>query len=73
MEDVWKQRGNSQSLTCTANDVRIASAENIRDLKGNPLGQCSNGRVFSFIADFRAADRPGPDPLRHRAPLRHRR
>jgi hypothetical protein len=38
---------------CTANDVRIASAQNIRDLQGNPLTTCVSGQAFSFIADFR--------------------
>lgn len=39
-------------LTCTANDVRIARASNIRDVQGNPLSQCVSGQPFSFIADF---------------------
>ncbi len=42
-----------KSLVCTANDVRIASAENVRDLQGMPLGTCISGQTFSFIADFR--------------------
>jgi len=42
-----------KSLVCTANDVRIASAENIRDLRGNPISSCISGQTFSFIADFR--------------------
>src|SRR6476660_1866847 len=42
-----------KSLVCTANDVRIASAENIRDLQGNALPSCISGQTFSFIADFR--------------------
>ena len=42
-----------KSLVCTANDVRIAGAENVRDLQGGPLETCINGQTFSFIADFR--------------------
>jgi hypothetical protein len=41
-----------KSLQCTANDVRIAYADNIRDTSGNPLSQCISGNTFSFIADF---------------------
>ena len=41
-----------KSLVCTANDVRIAFADNIRDTSGNPLSQCLSGQPFSFIADF---------------------
>ncbi|AVR89703.1 hypothetical protein Tharo_2821 [Thauera aromatica K172] len=29
MQDVWKAHGNSQNLTCTANDVTLSSAGNI--------------------------------------------
>lgn len=39
-------------LTCTANDVRIAKAGNIRGIDGNPLSSCVSGQTFSFIADF---------------------
>lgn len=55
MQDVWTAHGNSQSLTCTANDVTLSSVSNIcivvsppggpRDLNNdgcqdpNPLGQ----------------------------------
>jgi hypothetical protein len=52
MQDVWSQHGNTQSITCTANDVSIASAKAIRDLTGKPLTQCVKGQVFSFIADW---------------------
>jgi hypothetical protein len=41
-----------RSLVCTANDVRIAYADNIRDVLGTPLSQCVRGSTFSFIADF---------------------
>ena len=47
--------GKSTKLTCTANDVRIASAGNPRDLNGNKLDHCNAGETFSFIADFTVA------------------
>jgi hypothetical protein len=37
---------------CTANDVSIAQAVNIRDLNGKPLSTCFAGSTFSFLADF---------------------
>lgn len=40
------------ALNCTANDVGIASASNIRGLDGQPLASCIEGTTFSFIADF---------------------
>jgi hypothetical protein len=42
----------NKSLVCTANDVRVAYADNIRDVSGNSLTQCVRGSTFSFIADF---------------------
>jgi hypothetical protein len=39
-------------VNCTARDVRIAAATNIRDLNGNPLSTCFAGSTFSFLADF---------------------
>ena len=42
----------TKSLVCTANDIQVAFANNIRDTSGNPLGQCTSGDTFSFIADF---------------------
>jgi hypothetical protein len=42
----------NKSLVCTANDVRVAFADNIRDVSGNALSQCVRGSTFSFIADF---------------------
>jgi hypothetical protein len=41
-----------KSVTCTANDVSVASASNPRHLDGSPLQSCSAGQPFSFIADF---------------------
>lgn len=52
IQDVWAAHGNSQSVTCTAGDVKVASAGNIRDVNGNPLSQCVSGTTFSFVADF---------------------
>lgn len=52
IQDQWKAAGNNQKLTCTANDVRVAAASNIRNLAGEPLDTCTAGSTFSFIADF---------------------
>jgi len=41
-----------KNVTCTANDVRIAFADNPRDLKGHLLTQCTQGSHFDFVADF---------------------
>lgn len=47
LKDVYKK-----NLQCTANDVRVAYADNVRKLDGTPLGTCNQGETFSFIADF---------------------
>lgn len=52
MQDVWQQHGNTQALGCSANDVSVARAVNIRGVDGQPLGQCISGQTFSFVADF---------------------
>ncbi len=52
MQDSWQQHGNTQVLGCSANDVRVASAGNIRDVNGQPLTSCIAGTYFSFVADF---------------------
>lgn len=53
MQDFYQTVGqNGQQLNCNANDVKIAKADNIRDLNGNTLSQCISGQKFSFIADF---------------------
>jgi Domain of unknown function DUF11 len=41
-----------KSLVCTANDIQVAFADNVRDTSGKPLTQCTDGQTFSFIADF---------------------
>ena len=41
-----------QKLNCTANDVRVAQAVNVRDTSGNPISTCFEGSTFTFIADF---------------------
>jgi hypothetical protein len=42
-----------QKLNCTANDVRVAEAVNIRDLGGSNFSTCFEGSTFDFIADFK--------------------
>ncbi|MFT3925379.1 MAG: hypothetical protein QM778_22765 [Myxococcales bacterium] len=60
----WASHGNSQNLTCTANDVRVAEAFNICVPDATqPSGQCCQsdgcqptciqGTQFTFTADFR--------------------
>src|SRR5574337_585301 len=39
-------------LVCTANDVRIAQAQNPRAADGTPVVQCTQGQPVTFIADF---------------------
>ena len=41
-----------KSLNCSANDIQVAYADNIRALNGGSLTQCIDGQTFSFIADF---------------------
>jgi hypothetical protein len=59
IDDVWKAHGNSQNLTCTANDVTLSSATNIQISTGgscNPttgVCQCFAGQPLTFTADFR--------------------
>ena len=43
---------SKQKLNCTANDVRVAEAVNIRDLSGANFSTCFEGSTFNFIADF---------------------
>jgi len=58
IQDVWKAHGNSQALTCTANDVTLSSATNINIITGgscDPVtGVCScfAGQNVTFTADF---------------------
>lgn len=65
IQDVWKAHGNSQNLNCTANDVTLASVDNICivvDPPGGPLDQnedgcadnntCVSGQPVTFTADF---------------------
>jgi hypothetical protein len=60
IQDVWKAHGNSQNLTCTANDVRIAEVTNINITAGgsctgtppNQVCTCTGGNV-TFEADYR--------------------
>src|SRR5262245_52285572 len=41
-----------KNVQCTANDVRVAFADNPRALDGTPLTSCTSGSTFSFVADF---------------------
>ena len=43
---------SSLALNCTANDVRVAEATNIRNLDGTPKTTCDQGTSFNFFADF---------------------
>jgi hypothetical protein len=64
IQDVWQDHGNTQNLTCTANDVQLAEVANICVLtdpndpnsacrvndEGKPI--CTQGTTFTFTADF---------------------
>jgi len=52
LQDEYTAGGNSQTLNCTANDVRVAFAFNTRNLDGTSLAQCTPGQPLNFIADF---------------------
>ncbi len=56
IQDNWQAHGNTQNLTCTANDVRIARATNIcvDDGSGGCLAEptCVIGQDVTFTADF---------------------
>jgi hypothetical protein len=41
-----------KNVQCTANDVRVAFADNPRALDGSPLTSCVSGTTFNFVADF---------------------
>src|SRR6266576_6532082 len=41
-----------KNVQCTANDVRVAFADNPRALDGTSLTSCTAGATFSFVADF---------------------
>jgi len=61
IQDVWKAHGNSQNLTCTANDVRIAEVTNITITSGgsctgtppNQVCTCNSPGNVTFSADYR--------------------
>src|SRR2546426_12442043 len=61
IQDVWQAHGNSQNLTCTANDVRIADVTNITitsggSCTGTPPNQpctCNPPGDVTFTADYR--------------------
>ncbi len=41
-----------KKVGCTANDVSLTGASNVRNLAGGPMNNCFAGTTFSFIADF---------------------
>lgn len=41
-----------KSLVCSGSDVRVIFADNIRNVSGEPMTECVNGKSFSFIADL---------------------
>ena len=61
IQDVWKAHGNSQSLTCTANDVSIAEVTNINITSGgsctgtppNRTCTCNTGGNVTFSANYK--------------------
>jgi uncharacterized repeat protein (TIGR01451 family) len=48
IQDVWAAHGNTQSLTCTANDVSVARVNNITIASG---GSCTGGTCTCNAAD----------------------
>ena len=47
------QTAYGKNVQCTANDVRVAFADNVRDpLTGQTITSCIAGSTFSFVADF---------------------
>ncbi len=53
LQNQYAASGFSQSLNCTANDVRVAKAINTRDpVTGATVSTCQAGQKFSFLADF---------------------
>jgi len=60
IQDVWAAHGNSQNLTCTANDVRVAEVTNISisaggtcDSSGCSCDPGTNGGNVTFSADYK--------------------
>ena len=53
LQSQYNASGFSQSLNCTANEVRVAKAINTRDpVTGAAVSTCQAGQKFSFLADF---------------------
>jgi len=58
IEDVWKAHGNKQGLNCTAQDVTLSSAGNIKISTGGSCDaqtgvcKCNSGQTVTFTADF---------------------
>src|SRR5262249_14850630 len=58
IQDDWKAHGNNQHLPCTANDVTLSLASNIKIITGgrcDPVTnrcECFAGQPVTFTADF---------------------
>jgi hypothetical protein len=58
IQDVWQAHGNNQNLTCTANDVTLSSASNVKIITGGQCDpdtgrcECFAGQTVTFTADF---------------------
>jgi hypothetical protein len=61
IQDVWQAHGNNQNLQCTANDVTLSTASNIKILTGGQCDpvtgrcECFAGQTFTWTADFHMA------------------
>ena len=59
INEVWQAHGNTNNLTCTANDVTLADATNIQISSGGSCDaatgvcRCNAGQLVTFTADFR--------------------
>lgn len=61
IQDVWKAHGNNQNLTCTAQDVKLSEATDIKIISGGEtvivdgkqVNRCFAGQTVTFTADFR--------------------
>jgi uncharacterized repeat protein (TIGR01451 family) len=62
IQDVWQAHGNTQGLTCTANDVRIAEVTNITVVQGGSGSCTSTSGDCSCTAAFPAPTNCGTNP-----------
>jgi hypothetical protein len=63
MGDLLFPPPTTQKLNCTAEDVRLGFADNVRNLDGSALTSCTQGTFISFTADFHVVE--GSTALRH--------